>query len=164
MMITATTRPTPSLSPGGHMYQSSSTTVKCCKTLSKSKDAKSHWLNLFDFSPLCFFKCVLKSPAPEEALSHWQHLFDFSPLCVFKCYLKSPAQEEGKHISCICLTFLHCAFSNVASNRLHKKRHNHINYICFHFFLQCIFKCFLRSPALEDAQSHWLHLFDFSLL
>ena len=25
------------------------------------KDAKSHWLHFFDFSPLCVFKCVLKA-------------------------------------------------------------------------------------------------------
>ena len=26
-------------------------------------DAKPQWLHLFDFSPLCIFKCVLKCPA-----------------------------------------------------------------------------------------------------
>ena len=28
----------------------------------------------------------------------------------------------------------------------------------------CIFKCFLKFPAHEDAQLHWLHFVDFSLL
>ena len=34
------------------------------------------------------FTCFLKSPASEEAYSHWLHLFDLSPECVFKCVLK----------------------------------------------------------------------------
>ena len=42
------------------------------------------------------------------------------------------------HIGCICLTFLHCAFSNVASNYLHEKRHSHIVCICL-TFLHCVF-------------------------
>ena len=35
------------------------------------------WWYLFDFSPLCIFKCVLKSPAWTDAKSHRLHLFDF---------------------------------------------------------------------------------------
>ena len=31
----------------------------------------------------------------EEAKSHWLHLFGFSPLCVFKCLLKPPVREEA---------------------------------------------------------------------
>ena len=42
--------------------------------------AREHWLHLFDFSPLCVFKCVFKLSAREEAYSHWLHLFDFSPV------------------------------------------------------------------------------------
>ena len=37
----------------------------------------------------------------------------------------------------------------------------------FHLFgssLLCVFKCFLKSPASEDAQEHWLLLFGLSLL
>ena len=44
-------------------------------------------------------------------------------------------------ISFICLTLLHCAFSNVSSNRLPK------NWLhLFVFSPLCIFKCFLKSP------------------
>ena len=32
--------------------------------------------------------CILRLPAVEEAKSHWLHLCDFSPLCVFKCLLE----------------------------------------------------------------------------
>ena len=34
-----------------------------------------------DFYPGCAFKCVLKLSS-KETLSHWLHLFDFSPLCI----------------------------------------------------------------------------------
>ena len=35
------------------------------------KDVKSHKLHLFDFSPLCVFKCLLKLPAQEDVQLHW---------------------------------------------------------------------------------------------
>ena len=96
-------------------------------------DAKSHWLHLFDFSPLCIFKCFLKSPASEDAYSHWLHLLDFSPLCVFKCVLKLPAQKDIK------LHWLHL----------------------FDFSPLCLFKCVLKLPAQKEAKLHWLHLLEF---
>ena len=37
------------------------------------------------------------------------------------------------HTGCICLTFLHCAFSNVSSNGLHEWMHNHTGCICLTF-------------------------------
>ena len=43
-------------------------------------DAKSYWLHWFDFSPLCIFKCLLRSPAWMNAKSHWLHLCNF---CLF---------------------------------------------------------------------------------
>ena len=39
--------------------------------------------------PLCVFKRVLN----EGAKSHWLHLFDFSPLCPCTCVLKVPAPK-----------------------------------------------------------------------
>ena len=47
-------------------------------------------------------------------------------------------QSVYSHISCICLVFLHCAFSNVSSNCLPQKRHSRIGCICL-TFLQCAF-------------------------
>ena len=32
---------------------------------------------------LCLFACLLKELGSEQAKSRWLHLFDFSPLCVF---------------------------------------------------------------------------------
>ena len=43
-----------------------------------------------------------------------------------------------KHTGCICLTFLHCVFSNVSSNHLPELMHNHTGCICL-TFPQCVF-------------------------
>ena len=40
---------------------------------------------------VCVFKCVLKLPGWEDAKSQRLHLFDFSPLCIFKCIFKALA-------------------------------------------------------------------------
>ena len=49
-----------------------------------SEDAKSHWLHLFNFSPLCVLKCLLKFSAQEDVKSHWLHLFGLLPLLDFR--------------------------------------------------------------------------------
>ena len=39
--------------------------------------ADSHWLHLFNFSPLWVFKCPLKLPLRKEVIySHWLHLWE----------------------------------------------------------------------------------------
>ena len=40
-------------------------------------------------------QCILNLPASEDTKSHRLHLFDFSPLCIFKCVLKLPAREDA---------------------------------------------------------------------
>ena len=60
------------------------------------EEAESHCLHLFNFSPLCVFKCVLKLLAWEDTESHWLHLLDFSFQCIFKCIHKYSTQEEAK--------------------------------------------------------------------
>ena len=62
-----------------------------CPQIACLRRGKVTLLHLFDFSPLCVFKCVFKLPVVEDAKSHWLHLFSFSALCVFKCVLKWPA-------------------------------------------------------------------------
>ena len=42
------------------------------------------------------------------------------------------------HTGCICLIFLHCAFSNVSSNGLPERMHSHIGCISL-TFLHCVF-------------------------
>ena len=46
----------------------------CIKAF-KQDDTKLHCLQLFDFSPVCVFKCLLKLLAWEKAYSHQLHLF-----------------------------------------------------------------------------------------
>ena len=50
--------------------------VKCVVKLIAWKDARSHLLRLFDFSPV-FFKCLLKCHYREVAKSHKLHFFRF---------------------------------------------------------------------------------------
>ena len=47
------------------------------------------------------------------------------------------------YIGCICLTFIHSVFSNVSSNCLPEKKHNYTGCTCL-TFLQCVFKCILK--------------------
>ena len=61
------------------------------------KDAWSHWLHLLTFlrSSTVGFRMYPLSAGQVDTKLHWLHLFDFSPLCVFKCILKLPAWEEA---------------------------------------------------------------------
>ena len=43
----------------------------------------------------CPFLCLFRPPASNDAQSHWLHLFDFSPLCVFKCVHKFPVSKDA---------------------------------------------------------------------
>ena len=76
----------------------------------------------------------------------------FSPqyLCVFKWVWKL--------YGCICLTYLHCVFSNESSNRLYKKMHCHKGCI-FYFCPLRVFNVFWNC-LLEKKQSHtdWICL------
>ena len=64
---------------------------------------------------MCLFTCLLKELGSVHAKSYGLHMFDFSPLCVFKCVLNGLPDWMHNHIGCICLTFLRCEFSNVFS-------------------------------------------------
>ena len=59
----------------------------------------------------------------DEVKSHWLHFFGISPLYVFICLLKLRACEDAKSNGYICLTFLHCMYSNVSSNGLPQRIH-----------------------------------------
>ena len=51
------------------------------------------------------------------------------------------------------LIFLHCAFSNVSSNRLPEKMHSHIGCICL-TFLHCVFSNVFSKLLHRRMQSH----------
>ena len=57
------------------------------------------------------------------------------------------------HTGCICLTFLHCAFSSVPSNRLSERMHSCIGCICL-TFLQCAFSNVSSNCLAERMHSH----------
>ena len=57
------------------------------------------------------------------------------------------------HIGCICLTFPHCVFSNEPSNCLSEKRHSHIGCIWL-TFLHCVFSNVSANCLPEKMQSH----------
>ena len=55
------------------------------------------------------------------------------------------------HTGCICLTFLHCVFSNVSSKNLNQSMHNHTGCICLSF-LHCVF-----SNASSNRLRYMMH-------
>ena len=56
------------------------------------------------------------------------------------------------HTGCICLAFLHRAFSNVSSNGLPEKRQSHIGCICL-AFLHCVFSNGSSNGLYEKMHS-----------
>ena len=57
------------------------------------------------------------------------------------CFLEIPyffPTTNCWHLGCICLIFLHCAFSNVFSNCLNQRMHDHTGCICL-TFPHCVF-------------------------
>ena len=62
-------------------------------------------------------------------------------------------ERMQNHSGCICLTFLHCAFSNVSSKRLHERMQSHIDCICL-TFLRCEFSDVSSKRSHKRMQSH----------
>ena len=85
--------------------------------------------------------------------------FYFSPLCVFKCFLKSPTRDERmhNHIGCICLTFLHRVFWNVSLNGMPEKMHSCIGRTCV-VFLCCVFSNGPLNSLLQKMHSNIGHI------
>ena len=129
---------------------------------------KSHWLqlHLFDFSPVCIFKCVFEYSMHFTMRSHTGNICLIYLHCVFS---NEPLTRWPKwmhsYIGGSCLTFLHCGFSNESSNNLALRMHSYICCIYSAFLLThwshlldfsplCIFKCFFKLPASLDADAH----------
>ena len=103
------------------------------------RGGKIHCLHLFDFSPLCVFRCALKLPAGEEVNSHWLHLFDFFPLCVIICVLKLPAPKDPKTHWLHLFWLISTVCSKMSPQVWFTERiRNHIGCICL-FVYQLIF-------------------------
>ena len=80
------------------------------------------------------FKRLLKSPALIGVKSHRLHLHLHLHCELSNAFSNCRPEYMLNHTCCICLTFLHCVFSNDSLN------------------------------SWEDIKSHWLHLFDFFCL
>ena len=62
-------------------------------------------------------------------------------------------EKRHSHIGCIFFTFPHCAFSNVSSDGLHEKRYICIGYICL-IFLPSVFLDVFSNDLPEKRHSH----------
>ena len=113
--------------------------------------AKSHWMHLFGFSPLCV--CSLNALGSKQARSHCICLV-FLHYCALSSVSSSHLPERmHNHTDCICVTFLCCAFLNVSSICLPEKRHNHTGCICL-VFLHCEFSNVSSKHLHKRMQSH----------
>ena len=113
-----------------------------------------YWLHLFDLSPTCVFKCVLKLPVWKDLKVYWLHFFDFSSLWVLRSWLEEVRSEQAKYKLHLFCSF-YCIFSMKSMfHWLH----------LFDLILCVIYICVIKVPARVDAYSHWLHLFEFSPL
>ena len=74
--------------------------------------------------------------------------------CAFSKFSSNCLTEKiHSHIGCIRLAFLHCAFSNVSSNCLPGKMHSHIDCICL-TFLRCAFSNVSPKRLHKRMQNH----------
>ena len=123
-------------------------TLVSCTFLQKSghlEHAKSHWLHfiqffpMFDFSPLCVFKCFLFA----NFLHGWIFLIFFYHilLFIFKCVLNVSV--------CILNSDIWIRISWYS---------NLVGLFSAVFFSLCVFKWVLKLNTWKDTKSHWLHL------
>ena len=79
------------------------------------------------------FQMFLQTPCPRRGILALVAL-DLSLLCVFCMLPHGFFKRIHNRIGCICLTFLHCAFSYVVSNGFYKRMHSRIGCICLTYF------------------------------
>ena len=103
-----------------------------------------------NFSPLC----IANVPSHRLSLRMHSHIGCICLAflhCAFS-YVSSSLPQMQNHTGCICLTFLRCVFSDVPSKRLHRRMHNHTGCICL-TFLRCVF-----SNVSSDIFSERTHI------
>ena len=92
--------------------------MSCNKSCGRAGDLRDHMLTHTGEKPHSCTDCN-KSFRKARSLRTHHHIGCISPLCIFKCVLKWMREWMHNHTGCICLTFLHCWFSNVSSKRWH---------------------------------------------
>ena len=143
--------------------------------LCRSEDVKSHWLHLFDFSPLCVFKWVFTLPntrgciitlvtfvglfssmyfqmSPEIAFTRGFVTTLIALVWLFSTVRFQMCSQIEYMRGCIVtlVAFLHCVFSNVSSKHLYKRMQTYIGCICL-TFLHCGFYMRPRSVCLRGC-------------
>ena len=108
--------------------------------------------------------CVLRTSARDDANLHWLRLSDFSSLCAFKCLLKSPAWSLVTLSAFVLLIFLSCVFSNASLNPLLAKMQSCTGCICLTFFHLMSLNMSSKHLHASMQFAHWLHVLNFSPL
>ena len=127
-----------------------------------------------NFTKSAFLRCthitpIFKTQTDLGQLNHVSHTFrrnsgylwisGISPFDYFAGHFMAsiaqshPFGSRQSHIGCICLAFLHCAFSNVSSNGLHERMHSHIGSI-YLAFLHCAFSNASSNGLHQKRHSH----------
>ena len=82
------------------------------------------------------------------------------PMCISNVDSKS-LDHTQIHTGCICLTFLHCVFSNASSKNLDQHRQINTGCICL-TYLHCTFSIMSSNCLPENRHIHiWMHSFGF---
>ena len=100
---------------------------------------KIYFVCNFSIQLVLLLGCMSLNWLFEKMLSHDGRICLTFLHCVFSN--ESSNYLYGKmhsHTGCICLTFLHCVFSNESSNRLFEKMHIHTDCNCL-IYIHCVF-------------------------
>ena len=104
---------------------------------------------------LIFLHCPLSNVSSNSLHDKMhRHIGHIGLWQCFKCLLKSPSGENASHIGCICLTFLHCDFSNVTSNRLHENTFENAQWRKVKQMQQCDFASSHASALKTHLKTH----------
>ena len=67
-----------------------------------------HWLQYYDFSPMCILIWLMRSIFSAKALSQYLHWYGFSVLCVLVCSISSPYIENAYYTEYIDMASPQC--------------------------------------------------------
>ena len=109
----------------------------------------------------CVFSNVSSNPMLRGCIVTSIAFVWLFPMCIFKCFKWAWITHRQIHTGCICLTFLHCVFSNASSKNLDQHRQINTGYICL-TYLHCTFSIMSSNCLPENRHIHiWMHSFGF---
>ena len=115
---------------------------------------KIYFVCNFSIQLVLLLGCMSLNWLFEKMLSHDGRICLTFLHCVFSN--KSSNYLYGKmhsHTGCICLTFLHCVFSDATSKRLHERTYSYIGCISLTLF-HCVFPNETSNDLSERIHSH----------